>query len=116
MEGLKQKSADLVDHVEDMAGTFYKLTLLKAAQKATNVASSFVVILATTVFGLFALLFSGVALCLWLGDLVNSRAGGFLIGGGFFLLILCAIIALRKKIVFPYFRNLIIRKLYDKAD
>jgi len=116
MEGLKQKSAELVDHVEDMAGTFYKLTLLKATQKATNVGSSFLVILATSVFGLFALLFLGVALCLWLGDLVNSRAGGFLIGAGIFLLILGTVIALRKKIVFPYFRNLIIRKIYDKAD
>ena len=116
MEGLKQKSAELVDHVEDMAGTFYKLTLLKATQKATNIGSSFLVILATSVLGLFALLFLGVALCLWLGDLVNSRAGGFLIGAGIFLLILGTVIALRKKIVFPYFRNLIIRKIYDKAD
>ena len=116
MEGLKQKTAEIIDHVEDMAGTFYKLSLLKATQKATNVGSSFLVILALSVFGVFALLFLGIALCLWLGDLVNSRAGGFLIGAGFFFLVLGVIIALRKKIVFPFFRDLIIRKLYDKAD
>jgi len=116
MEGLKQKTAEIIDHVEDMAGTFYKLSLLKATQKATNVGSSFLVILALSVFGVFALLFLGIALCLWLGDLVNSRPGGFLIGAGFFFLVLGVIIALRKKIVFPFFRDLIIRKLYDKAD
>jgi len=116
MEGLKQKTAELIDHVEDMAGTFYKLSLIKATQKATNVGSSFLVILALSVFGVFALLFLGIALCLWLGDLVNSRAGGFLIGAGFFFLVLAMIIALRKKIVFPFFRDFIIRKLYDKAD
>jgi len=116
MEGLKQKASELIDHVEDMAGTYYKLTLLKATQKATNVGSSILVAISLTIFGVFAFLFLGIALCLWLGDLVNSRAGGFVLGAVFFVIIVAVIIALRKKIVFPYFRDLIIRKLYDKAD
>jgi hypothetical protein len=43
----------------------------------------------------------------WLGDIVGSRAGGFLIVAGFYLFVGIIIILLRRKIIFPYFRNYI---------
>jgi len=113
MDDLKEKTADLADHVEDFATTFYKLTVVKLTQKVTNVASNLLLVLSIAFFGFIIVLFSGIALAYWLGDLVGSRAGGFLITAGFFLLILLIIAAIRKKIVFPYIRNLIIRKIYD---
>ena len=113
MEGLKDKTADLVDHVEDIADTFYQLAVVNAAQKATNLASSFLVVLALSVFGIIGLLFSGIALSLWLGDLVGSRAGGFLIGAGIFLLLLGVVVLMRKQIIFPFIRDTLIRKMYD---
>jgi Putative Actinobacterial Holin-X, holin superfamily III len=113
MEDLKEKTADLADHVEDLADTFYKLTIVNVTQKATNIASGAVVMMAFSVLGLFVFLFLGVALAWWLGDLMNSRVAGFLLGAGFFLLVLLVIILLRKKIIFPFIRNLIISKVYD---
>jgi len=113
MDDLKEKTADLADHVEDFATTFYKLTVVKLTQKVTNVASNLLLVLSIAFFGFIIVLFSGIALAYWLGDLVGSRAGGFLITAGFFLLILLIIAAIRKKVVFPYIRNLIIRKIYD---
>lgn len=116
MEELKEKTADLIDHVEDVADTFYKLTVLNVTQKATNITSSALSGLVICVFGFFVLLFSGLALCWWLGNVLENRTGGFLLGAGIFLLIMVVLVALSKKIIFPYFRNIIIRRFYDKAD
>lgn len=113
MEKLKEKTADLVDHVEDIADTFYQLALVNATQKATNLASSFLVILAFAVFGIMCLLFGGIALSLWLGNVIGSRAGGFLIVAGFFIVLLIIVVLSRKKLVFPMIRDMLIRKLYD---
>ena len=113
MNDLKEKTADLADHVEDLATTFYKLTVVKLTQKVTNVASNLLLILSIAFFGFLIILFGGIALAFWVGDLVGNRAGGFLITAGFFLLVLLIIAAIRKKVVFPYIRNLIIRKIYD---
>jgi len=113
MDDLKEKTADLADHVEDLANTFYKLTVVKITQKATNIASNLLLVLSITIIGFLIILFVGVALALWLGDVVGSRAGGFLITAGIFGIVLLIIAGIRKKIVFPYIRNLIIRKIYD---
>jgi hypothetical protein len=113
MNDLKEKTADLADHVEDLAYTFYKLTVVNITQKATNAASNLLLVLSAAILGFLVITFLGVALALWLGDLIDSRAGGFLITGAFFGLVLLIIASIRKKIVFPYIRNLIIRKIYD---
>lgn len=113
MEELKEKTEDLIDHVEDVADTFYKLQVLNITQKATNITSGAISGLIICVFGFFFILFSGLALCWWLGNLIEHRTGGFLLGAGVFLLIMLLLVALSKKIIFPYFRDLIIRKFYD---
>jgi hypothetical protein len=113
MEDIKDKTTDIADHVEDLSDTFYKLTVLKAAQKATNITSGAIVIIFVCTFGFFVLLFGGFALSWWLGNLLENRTAGFLLGAAFFLIVLVVLILLRKKIVFPFIRDLIIRKLYE---
>jgi hypothetical protein len=112
-EDLKDSAKDLTEHIGDMADTFYKLAVLNLTQKATNAAATGISVIVLCTFGVFFLIFGGIALGWWIGDLVGSRAGGFAIVAGFFLLLTICIVALRKKIVFPYFRNRIIRKVYD---
>jgi hypothetical protein len=116
MEDLKEKTADLADHVEDLANTFYKLTILNLAQKATNIASNAIAMIVLCVMSLFVLLFAGIALSWWLGDLIDSRPGGFLLGALFFVILYFVLASLRKKIIFPLVRNNIISKAYDTAD
>ena len=113
MEDLKEKTADLVDHVEDIADTFYKLTVLNVTQKATNIAAGAIAVIAVCVIGIFVLLFGGIALSWWLGNLIDSRVGGFLLGALFFMVIMIVIVMLRKQIVFPFIRDRIIRGAYD---
>lgn len=113
MDELKEKTADLADHVEDLANTFYRLTLVNATQKASNIISSAVVTLLICSLGFLALLFTGVALAWWLGNIINSRAGGFLLAAAFFIIVLLFLSVLGKKTILPFIRDIIIRKMYD---
>lgn len=113
---LKEKTADLADHVEDLVQTFHKLAVVNITQKLTHAGSTLVVLLALNILGLVAFIFLGIALSLWIGTLLGNTAVGFLAGAGIFLVVLVIIVLLRKNIVFPFIRNLIIRKVYDKED
>lgn len=112
-KNLKEKATDLADHIEDLATTFYRLSVVNITEKTSNITSGIIVTVITGVISLFVLLFLGVALSLWLGDLIESRTGGFLLGAGVFLLVLLIVVLLRKQIMSPI-RNFIIRKIYDK--
>jgi hypothetical protein len=90
--------------------------VLNITQKTTNVASNFILGAAIGFFGFIVVLFLGIALAWWLGDLIESRAGGFLLAAGFFVLVLLIIAGIRKKVVFPFIRNKIIRKIYEKQN
>ena len=113
MEDLKEKTTDLADHVENLASTFYRLTVVKVTEKTSTIVSGAVVTIILCALGLFVLLFGGCALALWLGNLVNSRVGGFLVVAALFLFIMIVIVLLRKNTIFPFIRNMIIRNIYD---
>lgn len=114
--GIKERTTDLADHIEELATTYYKLGILKVTQKATVVTSHLLALIAACVFGFFVVLFAGLGLSWWLGNLLESRVGGFLLGGAFFLVVMVVIILLRKQIVFPFFRNLIIKEIYEDKN
>ncbi|MGZ5245545.1 MAG: phage holin family protein [Flavitalea sp.] len=113
MEELKTKAEDLTKNLKEYAETYYKLTILKVTDKATNVVSGLLAGFSVLFFGVFVLLFSALALASWLGQIVNSEAAGYLIVAGIFLLIIIILVMMRKRIVFPMIRNKIIRKLYE---
>lgn len=112
VEEIKETTKDLTDHVTEYVETFYKVAVLNLTQKATDLTSTVIMVVALLTLGTFVLLFGSIALAWWLGNLLESRVAGFLIVAGFYLLLLILIIALRKNFVFPIFRNAIIRKLY----
>ena len=110
-EGPQEKTDDIISHLGDYADTFYRLTILKLTQKITQTASAIIVVIAMCVFGLFVLLLASVGAAWWLGGIINSRAGGFLIMAGFYFLLVLCIILFRRKIIFPYIRNIRISKI-----
>lgn len=116
MQDLKEKASDLIEHVEDIAETYYKLAVVNVAQKTSNIASITLVMVLSGILGMMILCFLGIALSWWLGDLIGSRAGGFLLGAAFFILILGILWALRKNLLFPTIRNTIIKKVYEQQD
>ncbi|MEP7258128.1 MAG: phage holin family protein [Flavitalea sp.] len=116
MENIKARAEDLTESVTDYIHTYYKLSVLNATDKATTVASSALTGLAVLFLGMFVLLFSSIALAIWLGSLLENQALGYLIVAGIYLLKVLALVLLRKRIIFPLFRNLIIGKLYEEDD
>jgi len=110
---IRSKVEKLTDHVEGLLKTYYRLTLVRATQKAANIGSTFLNVWLVVVLVFFMLLFGSLGLAWWLGDIMNSRTGGFLIMAGIFLLLVITLVVLRKKVLFPFTRDLIIKKTYD---
>jgi hypothetical protein len=116
MEELKSKAGDLTDSITEYIQSYYKLTLLNAADKATSIAASTLASVTIIFLGIFVLFFGGIALAIWLGNLLDNDALGYLIVAGFFLLVIIIIVSLKKKIVFPIIRDSLINKLYEPND
>ncbi len=113
MKELKSKAGDLSDSVTEYIQTYYKLSMLKVADKATVISASVMSSLIVFFLGIFVLFFSGIALGVWLGKVLDNVALGYLIVAGIFLLAIIILVLLRKTIVFPMIKNMIINKLYE---
>ena len=113
MEEFKLKAETLTKSVGEYFDTYYKLTVVKAADRATGVAASSLAGLATFFLSIFVLFFAGLALGVWLGSLLENQVLGYLLVTAFFLVLIVVLIALRKKIVFPFIRNVIVKKFYE---
>lgn len=113
MEEFKLKAEALTKSVGEYFDTYYKLTVVRAADKATGIAASGLAGLATFFLSIFVLFFFGLALGVWLGRVFENQVLGYLLVAVVFLILIVLLIALRKKIVFPFIRNLIVRKFYE---
>ena len=113
MEEFKLKAENLTKSVGDYFDTYYKLTVVKAADKATGIAASSLAGLAVFFLGIFVLFFSGLALGVWFGQLLDNPVAGYLLVAVVYLLLIFLLVVLRKRIVFPFIRNIIVRKFYE---
>jgi len=112
-EGIKESASDLVDHVTDFLETYYQYIAINVAQKSINLASGAINFVILIFLCLLIVSFTGFGLAWWLGDVINSRTGGFFIVAGFYLLVAVLLIVMRKKVIFPFLRNIITRKIYE---
>src|SRR5215213_1064870 len=113
MEEFKLKAENLTKSVGDYVDTYYKLTVVKAADKATGIAASSLAGFAILFLGIFVFFFVGLGLGVWFGNLLDNQVAGYLLVAAFYLLLIILLVALRKRIVFPFIRNLIVRKFYE---
>lgn len=113
MEEIKTKAEDLTKSISDYLDTFYKLALVNLTQKATNVTAGLVAGLTTFFMFILVMFFLGMGLAWWLGGLLDSMAAGFFIVAGLFILIIILVVVLRRKIVFPFLKKAILKKIYE---
>ena len=116
MEDLKSKAGDLTESITEYIQSYYKLTLLNAADKATTISATTMAALVMIFLGIFVLFFGGIALAIWLGNLLDDPALGYLLVAGFFLLVIIIMVLFKKKLVFPIIRDSLINKLYEPND
>jgi len=110
---IKDKVGNITDHTADYLDTFVKVSLLKITRKTTNIVSGAMSILVVCILSMFILFFGGLAAAWWLGDVIGSRAGGFLLLTFFYLVLDIVLVLLRKRIVFPFIRDMLARKIYE---
>ncbi len=113
METVKEKLEELTENVSSYAETFYELTMVKLTQQAANAVAAMVNGAVFLLVTILVLLMAGIGLAIWLGEKMNSMAGGFLLVAGFFLLCLLGLILFGRKTIFPHIRNRIVRKMYE---
>lgn len=116
MDNLNTKAANLANHVQDIAQTYYDLARINVAQAGSKAISRAIIFFLLLGFILCILLLTGIGLSLLLGNLLNNAAAGYFIVASFYLVLVVVFYLLRKKIIFPIIRNFIIRKIYDNSD
>ncbi|WP_346237153.1 phage holin family protein [Niabella insulamsoli] len=111
MFDVKDKIHDIVDNVEDIAKTYYRLSVIQVADKGSKLGASLVVVLLLFGILLFAMFFACLGLSWWIGQkLDNQMLGFFIVAGGLFVIVLITLL-FKKKIV-NFIRNIIINKIY----
>jgi ABC-type multidrug transport system fused ATPase/permease subunit len=115
-QNLKEDAKDVLNHASDYAETFYKLSLVRLTKKVSDIASAVVNSVLIFFISLCILLFISFAGAWWLGDVVENRALGFLLIAAFYVLLIFILILMRKKVISPFIRNTLIRKIYEEKD
>ena len=113
LKNLKDRAENVIGHFSDLADTYYKLGLVKATKLATNVVSGLLAGIVTLFLFIITLFFIGMGLAWWLANLLNSIPAGFFIVAGVFILLIVLLIVLRRKIVFPFLKKAILKRLYE---
>ena len=113
---MKTAFVNFKNSTQEIVDTYYRLGVATATQKGADIAAASVAGILMAFFGFFAFLFLFIGLAFWVGSLVNSVAGGFLIVAGFFALLMGLIIALKGKVIYPMIRNTIVKKVYEQQN
>lgn len=115
MEDLKAKATTLTNHVEELVDTWYELARVNMAQAGSRALSRAIIFFIIGGLFLCILILLGIGLALT-GKLLHNPAAGYFIVALLYIVLLIIVFVLRKKIVFPIIRDLIVRKIYDKTD
>ena len=113
---MKAAFSNFKNSTQEIADTYYRLGVATVTQKGADVAAASVSGILMGFLGFFTFLFVFIGLAFWVGSLVNSTAGGFLIVAGFFALLLVLVIALKGKVIYPLVRNTIVKKVYEQQN
>lgn len=113
---IKDDAKDILQHAGDYAETFYKLTLVRLTKKISDAASGIVNSVLIFFISLCIILFLSLAGAWWIGAMLNSPAGGFLIIACFYILLAIILVLMRKKIISPFIRNTLITKMYEEKN
>lgn len=114
MEEQKNVFSDFGEDLIDLTDSWYKLTILQGTRKITQLIAFILTIVTVILIGLFVLFFLGVGIAVWLGKVLNSPSAGYILVAFFYLISMMLIVAMRNRIVFPWIRDAIIKRIYDQ--
>jgi len=115
-QNIKEDAKDILNHSQDYIETLYKLNVVRATKKASNIASGLVNSILLFFISLCILLFLSIAAAWWIGQETDNPALGFVSVAGFYLLLAIILIALRKSVISPFIKNSLIRRVYEEKN
>jgi hypothetical protein len=110
---IQHKAKTLSDDLGELLDLYYKLAVVTVTEKASNAASVSITYTIIISLIMFTLLFAGLGLGWYLGEVFNNVMAGYSLVAAIFLLLIVITLLLRKSYIFPYFRNTIIKKIYE---
>lgn len=116
MDNFNTKATNLVNHVQDIAQTYYDLARINVAQTGSKAISRAIIFFLLAGLVLCVLLLAGIGLSLYLGNLLQNAAAGYFTAAAVYLVLVIVLYLLRRKIVLPFIRDIIVRKIYDTTD
>jgi hypothetical protein len=114
MEADRVKQDSLVDAAGDLLETYRNLTKIRMVEYSSLGASISIFGLLTLVVTVLILLFTGLGAAWWIGDSMDNMKAGFFIVGGFYALLLLLAVLMANSVIIPNLRNIIIRKIYEQ--
>lgn len=113
MEEQKDIFAEFGKSIIDAANSGYKLAIIKGTRKLTHMVSFIFMVTTIVLLGMIILLFIGVGLAIWLGNMLKNPSAGYILVALFYFIIMMVLIFMRNRIIFPLMRNAIIKRLYE---
>lgn len=104
---------NIAELAADYVETYYKLTVVNINQKVADISAMASFSMVGAIIGCFVGLLLSIAGSLWLGSLLGSTALGFVAMAVFYLFVFIFFYATRKKIFFPFIKNLVIKSIYE---
>lgn len=114
MEEQRKPTEKLIETAGNIVETYRDLVTVSVVEHASLGASVSLIGILNLIFVLFVLLFAGLGSAWWVGENLNNMKAGFFIVGSFFVLLLLITLLTARKILVPQIRNLIIKKIYDQ--
>ena len=111
MEDTIQLIEKLLISTSEYGKTTYRLILLKAEDKISDVISSFIPNLFFLITIAIFLLFTNFGMAIWLGELLGNAFWGFFVVAGFYLVLSSLIHFFLKKWIKRIFHDYIIKKM-----
>ena len=116
LKDAKEKVEITYQHLIDYAEARWNLIALEVSDKTANIVTSIAMGIILAILGLFFLVFASIALALWLSDLTDNGALGFLIVAVLYGLVGVLVYVNRNKWLFLPLMNNFLKKLYRNQD
>lgn len=109
-----EDTATFKDTVKDFVDTKLDIMKLKAIRKGAPAISNLIVGVALLFLGIFILMFLSFSAAYAISDATNKGYLGFLIVGGFYVLLAVLVVALKDKLLTMPIMNSMLESLYYK--
>ena len=92
------------------------LIRIDAAEKGAKLAAHFVTGMLLAVLFFFIIMFLSIMAGYYFSEVTGSQFYGFGIIAGFYILVFAILLAIRKRYIFPFLINLVIKTVFDQNN